>query len=203
VIRARSGRWFVRRILDVFSSSPVERLKRGIRALEDEVPRLNEVLALLKAEVTLAEREVARRRAQEEELEAKARGAAAEGRADLAECYAEVLADVRGWSARDQAELERARAAFVEAQGAKRAFMEAKEARIRAAQEGLRAQRRAAWSREAAEVLAGVAERLEAGRVEDEGLVAGLLAEAAEGEAALREAALRLAAAVRVRDSGA
>lgn len=129
---------------------PLELLKQSIRDLEDQVPALDENLSMIKAQVTLVEKDLARRRETEGALLEKVRAA---DTGSKAACYAETLAEVRREVAADERRLAEVRATFELAREAKRAFMDRKEQRIQVARAALAAQRDADWSRKVARAL--------------------------------------------------
>lgn len=137
----------------MFRRDAVKALKQSIRDLEDEVPRINEALALLKAQVTLAETDLARSQAKERELVEKVAAAVRDDRHDIALNYASVLAEVRGEVERHAREHEAASGAFRQAQRHKREFMADRERRIQEAKDVLAAQRAAEWNERVAQAL--------------------------------------------------
>lgn len=132
------------------ADGPLQVLKQDIRDLEDQVPRLNESLFMIKTQVTLLEKEVARLRATEGELQEKVRAADTESKAA---CYTETLTELRRQVEHEERRLAEVRGTFELAQEAKRAFMDRKEARIHAAKAALAAQRDAEWNRKLARDL--------------------------------------------------
>lgn len=139
---------------------PLELLKQSIRDLEDQVPKLNDGLFMIKAQVTSVEKDLARLRATEGELVEKVRAADTESKAV---CYSETLTEVRRELARDERRLAEVSAVFALAQQAKRDFLDRKEARIHAAKEALAAQRDLEWRRKFAQThrgLQGLLDRL-------------------------------------------
>jgi phage shock protein A len=142
----------LRRLITWFAPSPgpLELLKQSIRDLEDQVPKLNENLSMIKAQVNLVEQELARLRAKEAELQEKVRAAVTESHAAN---YAMTLAEVRRELARHERRLSEVSATFELAQKAKRSFMNRKEERIQVAKAAFDAQRDADWNRKVAHDL--------------------------------------------------
>lgn len=134
----------------VWRESPEQFLKQGVRDLEDRVPALNEALAMLKAQVTLAQKNVAKLEAKEVALLEKIEGAE---RHDIALNYAVTLSEVRRETEHEERELRVAQAAFAKAQGIKQEFMETKERRALAVREALAAKRRSEWNQRVAEIM--------------------------------------------------
>lgn len=177
---------------------PVEQLKKHIRELEDQVPRLNEHLFALKARVTLGERELERLGGKRLELKEKVARAGQEGRPDVAWNYRATLQEVEAEGARQERELRQAREAFELAREDKRAFMAGKEALIQAAKGALRDARQAEWSRQvsrALEAFHSAGARAAQDLVDSRQVVARYKAEAADSEAELRAVLERLVAA--------
>lgn len=143
----------VARLLGAASTDPAHQLKRSIRELEDQVPRLNEGLAHLKAQVVCSERELAALRERDAELEAKVVDAWERERPDVAANYALTQDEIRRRIAREEAQLTLAQTAFARGQRLKRAFMLHKEETIQLAKEALAAQRQAEWNRRVAATL--------------------------------------------------
>lgn len=137
----------------MFRRDPVEALKKHIRELEEQVPELNEALALLKAQVNLAEADLAKGRARERELVEKVAGAVGQDRHDVALNYAATLADVRREVEQQAGLHEAAAAAFARAQRHEREFMAEKEQRIQEAKDALAARRAAEWNEQVAKAL--------------------------------------------------
>src|SRR5437899_12994363 len=87
-------------------------LQQNIRDLNDQVPRMNESIAMVKANVTLLEKEEARYLSDVNGLTSKVKAAIQGGRDDLAGSFAVQLEQVRGALARTQGRLVTARAAI-------------------------------------------------------------------------------------------
>src|ERR1700680_3583510 len=87
-------------------------LQQNIRDMNDQVPRMNESIAMVKANATLLEREEAKYKADVNDLTAKVKAAIQAGRDDLAGSFAVRLEQVRGALARNQGQLDTARSAF-------------------------------------------------------------------------------------------
>ena len=102
-------------------------LEQNIRDMNDQVPRMNESIAMVKANVTLLEREEAKYKTDLANLTAKVKAAIQAGRDDLAGSFAVQLEQLRGALARTQGQLATARAAFDKAMTVKQAFMREKE----------------------------------------------------------------------------
>src|ERR1051326_502844 len=100
-------------------------LEQNIRDMNDQVPRMNESIAMVKANATLLEKEEDRYKGQVNDLTAKVKASIQAGRDDLAGSFAIQLEQIRGALARTQGQLQTARAALDKALAVKKAFMTA------------------------------------------------------------------------------
>src|SRR3954463_8915219 len=87
-------------------------LEQNIRDMNDQVPRMNESIAMVKANVTLLEREESKYQDDVANLTAKVKSAIQANRDDIAASYANQLQTTKGALARTQGQLTTARAAF-------------------------------------------------------------------------------------------
>src|SRR5262252_8486297 len=71
-------------------------LEQNIRDMNDQVPRMNESIAMVKANVTLLEKEEAKYQAEAADLSSKVKAGIQAGRDDLAGHYAMQLEQLRG-----------------------------------------------------------------------------------------------------------
>jgi phage shock protein A len=128
-------------------------LEQNIRDMNDQVPRMNESIAMVKANQTLLEREEAKYKTDVADLTAKVRAAIQAGRDDLAGSFAVQLEQTRGALARNQGQLETARAAFDKAMAVKKAFMLEKERKTQEALNAIRDYRRSQWQKKVADSM--------------------------------------------------
>src|SRR5579872_6026496 len=128
-------------------------LEQNIRDMNDQVPRMNESIAMVKANVTLLEKEEAKYKNDAADLTAKVKAAIQAGRDDLAGSFATRLEQVRGALARTQGQLQTARGAFDKALAVKKAFMLEKERKTQEALNAIRDYRRAQWQKKVADVM--------------------------------------------------
>ncbi len=128
-------------------------LEQNIRDLNDQVPRMNESIAMVKANQTLLEKEETRYKDQMNELTSKVKAAINANRDDLAGSFAVQLEQVRGALARTQGQLTTARAAFDKAMAVKKAFMIEKERKTQEALNAIRDYRRAQWQKKVADSM--------------------------------------------------
>src|SRR6476469_537198 len=91
-------------------------LEQNIRDMNDQVPRMNESIAMVKANVTLLEKEEAKYKNDLTDLTSKITASIQAGRDDLAGSFAVQREQVKSALARTRGELVTARAAFEKAQ---------------------------------------------------------------------------------------
>src|SRR5438309_1373625 len=128
-------------------------LEQNIRDMNDQVPRMNESIAMVKANVTLLEKEEARYKNNLADLTAKVKVSIQAGRDDLAGSFAMQLEQIRGALARTQGQLQTARSAFDKAMAVKKAFMIEKERKTQEALNAIRDYRRAQWQKKVADSM--------------------------------------------------
>ena len=98
-------------------------LEQNIRDMNDQVPRMNESIAMVKANATLLEKEEASYKNDINDLTAKIKAAIQAGRDDLAGSFATQLEQVAARSPAPRANCATATAAFDKAIAVKKAFM--------------------------------------------------------------------------------
>src|SRR5438445_3605025 len=135
------------------AENPEMILEQNIRDMNDQVPRMNESIAMVKANSTLLEKEEAKYKADANDLTAKVKAAIQAGRDDLAGSFATQLEQVRSALARNQGQLATARAAFDKAMLVKQAFLREKERKTQEALGAIRDYHRAQWQKRVADVL--------------------------------------------------
>ncbi len=128
-------------------------LEQNIRELNDQVPKMNENIATVKANVILMEKETKRLQASVQGLTSKIKAALQMKREDLAKQHAIRLQTVQEELARSKEQLQMAEAAYEKAQQVKKAFMRERKKKIQEAQTALRAHERAQWQSEVANTL--------------------------------------------------
>jgi len=128
-------------------------LEQNLRDMNDQVPRMNESIAMVKANATLLEREEAKYKNEMAELTAKVKAAIQAGRDDLAGSFATQLEQMRGAVARNQGQLTAARAAYDKALAVKQAFMREKERKTQEALNAIRDYRRSQWQKKVADSM--------------------------------------------------
>src|SRR6201987_6110492 len=135
------------------SEDPELILQQNIRDMNDQVPRMNESIAMVKANATLLEKEEARYKSQVNDLTAKVKASIQAGRDDLAGSFALQLEQLRGALARTQGQLATANAAFDKAMAVKKAFLQEKERKTREALNAIADYRRSQWQKKVADVM--------------------------------------------------
>lgn len=128
-------------------------LEQNIRDMNDQVPRMNESIAMVKANVTLLEKEEAKYKTELMNLTAKVKAAIQAGRDDLAAGFAVQLESLKSALARTQGQLATANAAYDKAQNVKKAFLREKERKTYEATNAIRDSRRAQWQKKVADAL--------------------------------------------------
>jgi phage shock protein A len=128
-------------------------LEQNIRDLNDQVPKMNESIAMVRANQTLLEKENAKYRAEVGDLTAKVKAAIGAGRDDLAAQYATRLQMEKGALARNEAQLATAKAAYEKALNVKKAFMREKDKKTAEAMAAIRDARRAKWQAKVADAM--------------------------------------------------
>ncbi len=128
-------------------------LQQNIRDMNDQVPRMNESIAMVKANVTLLEKEEAKYKTDMANLTAKVKAAIQNNRDDLAGAFAQQLEQVKGALARTQGQLQTARVAFDKAMTVKQAFMREKDRKTQEALNAIADYRRAQWQKKVADAM--------------------------------------------------
>jgi phage shock protein A len=128
-------------------------LEQNIRELNDQVPRMNQSIATVKANVTLLENELRKFKTEYNDLISKMRAAINAGRDDIAANYAMRVESLKGHIAQTQMQHETAVRAYEKALEVKKAFMRERERKIAEAREALRAHERSKWQAKIADTM--------------------------------------------------
>ncbi|MDR0966391.1 MAG: PspA/IM30 family protein [Myxococcales bacterium] len=128
-------------------------LEQNIRDLNDQVPKMNENIAMVRANVTLLEKENAKYKTEIAQLTTKVKAAIQAGRDDIAAQYAGKLQMEKDALIRNEAQLATARAAYEKALTVKKAFIKEKERKTQEAQNALQEAQRAKWQAKVADSL--------------------------------------------------
>ena len=128
-------------------------LEQNIRDMNDQVPRMNESIAMVKANVTLLEKEEARYKYDINEVTSKVKAAIQAQRDDIAVTFAAQLESTKSALGRTQQQLGTARAAFDKAMNVKKAFLREKERKTAEAMGAIRDFRRSQWQKKVADAM--------------------------------------------------
>lgn len=128
-------------------------LEQNIRDMNDQVPRMNESIAMVKANVTLLEKEEAKYQRDLNDLTAKVKAAIQAQRDDIAGSFALQLEQMKSALARTQGQLTTARSAYDKALAVKQAFMREKERKTQEALNAIRDYRRSQWQKKVADAM--------------------------------------------------
>lgn len=137
-------------------------LEQNIRELNDQVPKMNENIATVKANVMLLQKESKKYEHEVTDLTSKIKAGIQANRDDIAQKYALQLERTKEALNRTKEQLSYASAAYDKALQVKKAFMREKERKISEAKEALRAHERAKWQAKVADTL----EQFEVGGVD-------------------------------------
>ncbi|MCX7606344.1 MAG: PspA/IM30 family protein [Bacteroidia bacterium] len=128
-------------------------LEQNIRELNEQVPKMNEHIASVKATVTLLEKELEKYQNEYNDLIARVKAALNQNREDLAEQYALRIEKLKQSIGQTQAELEAARKAYEKALEVKKLFMRERERKIQEARAALQQYERAKWQAKIADAF--------------------------------------------------
>ena len=128
-------------------------LEQNIRELNDQVPKMNENIATVKANAMLLQKEHRKYTAEQQALTNKIKAAIQADRDDIAQRYAVQLQSTKEAQARTGEQLEFAEQAYEKSLQVKKAFMREREKKISEAKEALRTHERAKWQAKIADTL--------------------------------------------------
>ena len=128
-------------------------LEQNIRDMNDQVPKMNESIAMVRANQTLLEKENSKYKQELNDLTAKVKAAIQAGRDDLAAQYATRLQMEKSALERNTQQLETAKAAYEKALNVKKMFMREKERKTTEAMNAIRDARRAKWQSKVADAM--------------------------------------------------
>jgi phage shock protein A len=150
---------FVRAMRSLFGGilssveDPEAILEQNIRDMNDQVPKMNESIAMVKANQTLLEKENKQLASEVLDLTSKIKAGIQAGRDDIAATYAGQLQTKKEALARNEQQLATAKAAVEKALQVKQAFLREKERKTREATEALREARRSKWQSKVADTM--------------------------------------------------
>lgn len=128
-------------------------LEQNIRELNDQVPKMNDNIATVKASVILLEKELKKYEKEHADLVSKMKAAIKVGRDDIAANYAVRLESIKSHHAETKEQFLTAQKAYEKSLEVKKAFMREKDKKIAEAKEALRAHERAKWQAKIADTL--------------------------------------------------
>ena len=128
-------------------------LEQNVRDLNDQVPKMNESIAMVRANMTLLEKENAKYQQDIRELSAKVKAAIQAGRDDLAATYATKLQTEKAGLERNEQQLAMAKQAYEKSLNLKKVFMREKEKKTQEAMNAIRDARRAQWQSKVADAM--------------------------------------------------
>jgi phage shock protein A len=128
-------------------------LEQNIRDMNDQIPKMNESIAMVRANQTLLEKENQQYKNEVAELVAKVKAAIQGNREDIAGTYAAQLQTKKAALARNEQQLASAKQAYEKALQVKQAFLREKEKKTQQATEALRDARRAKWQAKVADTM--------------------------------------------------
>ena len=128
-------------------------LEQNIRELNDQVPKMNENIASVKANVIMLQKHLKRVEKEVADLIARVKAGIQAERDDIAERYATQLEKARESVAGTKEQLGHASAAYDKALQVKKTFMREKDRKIQEAKNALRDHERAQWQTKIADTL--------------------------------------------------
>ena len=128
-------------------------LEQNMRELNDQVPKMNENIATVKANVMLLQKEHRKYTQEQTSITSKIKAAINAGRDDIAQRYAVQLQGIKEAQARTGEQLDFAEQAYDKALQVKKAFMRERERKMNEANEAIRAHDRAKWQAKIADTL--------------------------------------------------
>ncbi len=128
-------------------------LEQNVRDMNDQVPKMNENIAMVRANVSLLEKEQHKLKAEVVDLTSKVKAAITASRDDLAAGYATRLESARSGLARVEGQLALASQAYEKALTLKKVFLREKERKTQEAMAAIRDHRRAKWQAKVADAL--------------------------------------------------
>ena len=133
--------------------NPEKILEQNLREMEEQVPRINENIAMIKANATLQKNSLNKLTAQTEDLRAKIKATLQAGRRDLAMNYATTLEQVQGDMIDVQKQARVSEAALEKALKVKDAFMREKENKRKEALRAIDMHKQTLWQKKVADAM--------------------------------------------------
>ncbi|TAE58250.1 MAG: PspA/IM30 family protein [Bacteroidetes bacterium] len=151
---------FIRALRSIFGGlistieDPKLILEQNIREMNDQIPRMNENIATVKASVNLLEKQFNTYKAEYAGLTDKMKAAIQAGRDDIAQNYALRLESLKSTLVQTRDQHETAKKAYEKSLEVKKVFMKQREKKINEAREALRAHERSQWQKKIADTMA-------------------------------------------------
>lgn len=134
--------------------SPELILEQNIRDMQDQIPNMNENLAVMRAQVTLSAKTQMDLKAKEQELTNKIKAALASGKRDMALSFATTLEQTRSELKNAERQHELVQQAFNKAEKVKQTFLSQIQTKVDAAKKALSNKRAAEWQGKVADAMA-------------------------------------------------
>jgi len=128
-------------------------LKQNIRDLQDQVPKMNEHIAMVKANATLLQNEKNKLTSKIPKIKARIKASLSAKRRDLALNYATTLEQIQEDLAATEQQLTIADLAYEKALRIKKAFMAEKDRKTKEAMRAIRDIKRAGWQKKVADAM--------------------------------------------------
>ena len=150
---------FVRAMKSIFGGlissieDPKPILEQNIGEPNDQIPKMNESIATVKANVMLLEKEMGKYKVEYADLVRKMKAAISAGRDDIAQNYALRLESVKSHMLQTKEQFESAKKAYEKSLEVKKVFMKQREKKISEAKDALRAHERAKWQSKIADTM--------------------------------------------------
>jgi phage shock protein A len=128
-------------------------LEQNIRDMNDQVPKMNESIAMVRANLTLLEKEQAKYQHEVSSLTAKVKASIQAGRDDLAAQFATRLQMEKGVLERNELQRQTAKSQYEKMLEVKKAFMREKDRKTAEALSAIRDARRAKWQSKVADAM--------------------------------------------------
>lgn len=148
IFRAILG-WFIE-----LGENPELILEQNIRDMQDQIPAMNENLAVMRAQVTLSEKQQNDLKAKEQDLSNKIKAALNAGKRDMALNFATTLEQVRSELTNVNRQNQLVKEAFAKAEKVKQTFISQIQQKTDAAKRALSNKRAAEWQGKVADAMA-------------------------------------------------
>lgn len=146
----------IRSIVGAFielGESPELILRQNIKDMEDQIPAMNQNIAMIRASLTLLEKEKARLEGQERDLSSKIKASLKTNRRDLALNFATTLEQVRADLVSTDGQLKVAKEAYDKGQTIKTQYMRTIERKSKEAMSAIQSRQRAEWQGKIADAM--------------------------------------------------